>query len=646
MPRYLNVNLDGLILCESLGDGYSIKISWSTAFSNVKNNKILYNIYIGTGPSPDFTSEFFNYSPSFISIDGSTSATIIDLTPGQMYWFAVRAAEYDPLTFDPSVLPVVYNNLRAYPQSLLASNISATSTTIPLIDASAFPISGTVKLGGELIRYTSISGNSLLVPGGTGGTGTSITGHGSGSGNTGNGTISNLSIVGEGPTELWTVLCIGIQTDGYAVFEAVGSMSKKIFDGYGNYQLWLANGVVLNNGIISFAINKGVVPFVIGDKFTINVVGPTLGLMNGRGYNGTTANAHNTDGYDGYVYWDPNAILWPVEDEEQNTRVFECWNRFDINHFPYTVQDGYRQTIKDILTTDLTVSDAANANFPAYDFSGYHRTDPVLLLSGVCVGSYIGGQVGCVDGYSGVGMQLRGLNVQDVNQQRQEVQLSLTGEPVVLVRRRWTGTTCECMLPYNEYPEARCPKCLGTGIIVGWTQFFDPRRSDGRIMVRFDPTIDDLVPTDSGLEPQMSPTCWTLGTFTLKDRDFLVRFDQDGNEEFRYEVLNVTRNKLLFGLTGVQKFAAQRIRKTDALYQVPIFRDSSTMPRVIVTSTASSTGFPPHSHTIVVSEKITSISQINEITSVSQGHSHMIEGGIMIDPPPGQTIGHKHTFSL
>lgn len=534
MPRYLNVNIDGLIVCEAIGDGYGIKLSWSKAYQSVKNNKILYNIYIGIGPAPAFTSDFFNYSPAFVSIDKSTSATILDLSPGQMYWFSVRAAEYNPSIFNPASLPIAYNNLRVYPQSLLSSNISAISSLIPLVDATGFPTTGTVKIGGELINYSSISINNLV--------------------------LTNASLQ--------------------------------------------------------------------------------------RGYNGSISSMHNTDGYDGYVFWDPNAIFWPVEDEEQNTRVFECWNRFDVDNFPYTVQDGYRQTVKDILTTDLTVSDAANINFPAYDFSGYHRTDPVLLYSGVCVGSYIGGQVGCVDGYSGVGMQLRGLNIQDVNQQRQEVLLSLTGEPVVLVRRRWTGVTCQCMLPYNEYPEARCQKCLGTGIIVGWTQFFDPRRSDGRIMVRVDPTVDDLVPTDSGLESQMSPTCWTGGWVSLKDRDFIVRFDQNGNEEFRYEILNVTRNKMLFGLTGVEKFAAQRIRKTDSIYQVPIFPDSSKMPRIIMTSFNASAGFPSHQHSIVISENITSINQINEITSVAQGHSHIVENGVILDLPPGKTIGHTHTISI
>lgn len=519
MSYYLNVHIDGLIIAASKGDGYSINLKWATAYPTNRSNKILYNIYMNSDVAPIFTNTFFDQSPAFVSFDGSTTVDIVDLTPGTLYHFAVRAAEYNPLFFNPNVLPQAYSGLAVLPFSLLQSDITATSSLIPLIDTTGFPSTGTVKLGGELINYSSINGSNDLV-------------------------LTNVALQ--------------------------------------------------------------------------------------RGFNNSIANIHNTDGYDGYVFWDPNAIFWPVEQEEQNTRVFECWNRFDLEHFPFTIADGYRQKTKDILTTNLEVSDAMNTGFPIYDFSGYHRTDPVLLLSGACVGSYLGGQTGCSDGYNGVGLQLRGLNVQDANMQRQEVLLSTTGEPVCLVQRRWTGITCKCMLPYNEYPEARCNICFGTGIVVGWIQFFSPRRSDGKIMVRLDPSIDDLVAMDSGLESTLQPNVWTLPVPTIKDRDFIVRFDQDGNEEFRYEVLNVTRNKLFLDGTGAQKFVMQRIRKTDAIYQVPVTYDTSDFPTQITTSVNSSIGIPPHSHTLVISEHITSVSQINQITSVAAGHSHVVVNGIVL----------------
>ena len=516
----MNVNIDGLIEADSLGDGYSIKLIWAQAYPIIRSNKIGYNIYMSSDIAPTFPTDFFNHSPVFVSIDGSTSVVIVDLIPGQMYHFAVRAFEYNPLTFNPSVLPAAYSGLVTLPQSLLRINIGISDAIIPLVDVEQFPNNGTVKIGSELINYTSVDrpNNDLL--------------------------LSNPSLQ--------------------------------------------------------------------------------------RGFNGTVPEPHRTDGYDGYVFWDPNVIFWPVENEEQNTRVFQCWNRFDIDHYAFTMVDGYRQRLKDILTTDLSGSDATNLNFPAYDFSGYHRTDPVLLLNGTCVGSYLGGQMFCADGYNGVGQMLRGLSAQDQNLQRQEVLLSTTGEPCVLIRRQRTGITCNCMLPYNEYPQNRCKLCYGTGFVVGWIEFFYNRRSDGRIMVRFDPAVDDLLATDSGLESDMKPTCWVSGDISVKDRDMLVRFEPDEvNEEFRYEILNVTRNRLLLAQSGVQQFAVQRVRKTDPIYQIPLFLDSSMFPRTITTSIDGNVGIPPHSHTLVVSEKILSISQINQITSIDAGHSHTVRGGIV-----------------
>jgi hypothetical protein len=534
LPYYLNPNINGLLSANSNGDGYSITLKWATAYPTIPGNKIAYNIYGSSDIAPDFSTEFFNVSPILISLDGYTSVKIIDLTPGQPYHFAVRAAEYDPLFFDLHNLPSAYSNLYVYPQSPLAEDITTTSSIISLIDTSDFPqnSSGTVKIGSELINYSSISGNNLI--------------------------LTNISLQ--------------------------------------------------------------------------------------RGFNNTVVNIHNTDGYDGYVYWSPVVIFWPVQSEEQNTKVFECWNRFDINQYAFTITDGYKQITKDILTTDTSGSDAINTGFPAYDFSGYHRTDPALILSGACIGSYIGGQTGCADSNTGVGMQVRGISIQDANTQRQEVLLSLTGEPVCLVNREWTGITCYCMLPSSEYPDARCLNCMGTGIVLGWKQFFDPRRSDGRIMVRFDPTVDDLVSTDSGLESTLQPNCWTLTVPTLKDRDFIVRFDEIGNEEFRYEILNVTRNKTLLNNTGAQKFVAQRIRKTDIIYQVNVFRNTAQFPRTLTTGISNSLGIPSHSHTFVVNEG--SIVNMQQLTGVAAGHQHQIligqDGKLYVST----VVGHSHTLTF
>lgn len=173
-------------------------------------------------------------------------------------------------------------------------------------------------------------------------------------------------------------------------------------------------------------------------------------------------------------------------------------------------------------------------------------------------------------------------------------------------------------------------------------------------MVRFDPTVETVDPTESGLESNLKPNCWTMTVPTLHERDFIVRFDQAGNEEFRYEVLNVTRNKFILDNTGLQRFTLQRIRKTDIIYQVQVFENVNTNTdgsaginifRTLSTSIDMSVGFPPHTHILEVSDKIISPLQVNGITSIVQGHSHLVRGGILFDGseiPGEEGIGHTH----
>lgn len=539
MPYYLNPNITGITTANSDFNGTSITVKWAQAYPLIVSNRIAYNIYFNDLQEPDFTKTHFDDSTVFVSLDGYTSATISDLTPGTMYHFGVRALEYDPDVFDFASLPIVYGNLRMLPKTLLSSDISATDMLIPVVDTEDFPTSGIVKIGTELITYSSININENLV-----------------------------------------------------VVE--------------------------------------------------------------RGQGTTSPHSHSITGYDGYSTWDPYVILWPFVNEENNTRVFECQARFDTNKQKYLYTDGYHQKTVDLLNTDMTVSDELNLNFPSYDFNQYH-TDPRLVLSGKCIGSYIGGTRGCIDGYSG-SFIIRGVSPTVQNQQRQEVLLNTDGSPCILVRRQWTGVTCTCYIPSQEYPEGRCNKCFGTGMVVGWQQYFNTRRSDKKIMIRFDPTVETVDPTESGLESNLKPNCWTLTVPTIHERDFIVRFDQAGNEEFRYEVLNVTRNKFILDNNGLQRFSLQRIRKTDPIYMVPVYTSVNTNSdgssgsnifRTLSTSIEMSIGFPYHLHTIEVSDSIINPLQVNGITSIVQGHSHRVTNGILTDGSeiPGESgIGHIHTL--
>lgn len=539
MAYYLNQSINGIISAASDYNGTAITLKWAQAYPSTSSNKIAYNIYYSPEPEPDFPTDLFTQAPSFVVLDGTTSADIQDLTPGLMYHFGVRAAEYVASTFDLATLPIAHDNLRLIPSSLLSVDLLASDIVVQLIDSEGFPGAGTIKIGSELIRYSSISGNNLIVA--------------------------------------------------------------------------------------------------------------------QRGAGGVAAKEHLTDGYDGTYTFSPEASIWPFTTEEDNTRVFQCQSRFDLKRFPYLATDGYHQKITDLLNTDMTVSDVINQNFPPYDFSGYHSNTPQMILSGQCIGSYIGGVRGCIDGYSG-SFVIRGVSSVVQNQQRQEVLLNVDGEPVILLKRQWTGVTCTCYIPSQEYPSARCLRCYGSGIVVGWQQFYNPRRSDRKIMVRFDPTVETVDPTDSGLESNSKPNCWTMTVPTIHERDVIVRFDQAENEEFRYEVLNVTRNKFILDFQGLQRFSLQRIRKTDIIYQIPVLEAVNTNSdgtegvnifRTLSTSIEMSAGFPPHIHTVMVSDRIISPTQVNGITSIAQGHSHTVTAGIVEDGsniPEQQSIGHDHTL--
>lgn len=520
MPYYINPQIMGIQEVVANNDGYTVSVEWATAYPTLRTNKIGYFIYFS-----DDEEKLFYEGPKFFAKGKINKADIVDLIPGQRYWFAVRSVEYDT-SVDVTSLPKYSDNLYVIPATILARNIDDVVTTIPLMDVVGFPSYGVVRIGAELIRYTSID------------------------------TANNLLL---------------------------------------------------------FAV---------------------------RGYGGSAPTIHNTDGYDGVITRDPSVVYY-LGTEEKNNNSYQGQCRFDIDHYSYTVNDGYKQVTTDLLTADFTSSDESNVNFPTYDYTGYHRTDPIQLLNGECVGSYIGGEYYCADSTTGVGNVLRGMSVQEQNNQRQEMLLSVTGEPVVLLSRQRTGYRCKCFLPLAEHPDDRCQFCLGSGVETKWQQYFNPRRSDSRILIRFGPTEDSLKTTETGLESESFFDCWGLTVPTIKNRDIIVRFDQNDNEEYRYEVLGVNRNRMLQSLMGGQKFRLQRIRKTDPVYQIPVFRNTSKLPSKIYTSIASGPEILPHRHIITINENVVTVEDINQTTGIAASHSHFVRAGTL-----EETLGHSHTIII
>jgi hypothetical protein len=369
----------------------------------------------------------------------------------------------------------------------------------------------------------------------------------------------------------------------------------------------------------------------------------------GRGYQGTVAESH-TDGIPVILYWgreDGNTIIAQATPTFQKPNPALTWvkggccgpdgYRDGYDGYDADGYDGYyfyRQVKRDDITTDGSDNDNSG-DFPRFDYCGSYRgLSPARLWQGECIPSYFGGI------QQRDGTYVRETDVRDHMLQREELLLETTGEPFVLMRRLWTGVRCSCHMLRREHADQRCPVCYGTGFVNGYEQFFNPRRSDSRILVRVDPASEDLLIEDKGgLTPKYEPGSWTMAFPAVKDRDVLVRFNTDGTEEFRYEILDVTRVRAFFGQSGVQKFNMKRFHRTDIIYQFPVTRTTAPYPETIVTSISSGPGIPAHSHTIQLPHG-GSITSLIGSTSVDERHHHVIRKGKLVP-----VLGHTHSMT-
>jgi len=383
--------------------------------------------------------------------------------------------------------------------------------------------------------------------------------------------------------------------------------------------------------------------------------GNTLNVsVNGRGFNNTVARIHGMDGWDGnpalatslqWLFYRRGPSLWIGGDDPNFDKQMMCEVRFDYPHFPGNTT-GYNQVVEDIVDVDLEWSDTQQIGFPAYDYAGYHRQDPAMLIKGECIGSYQGGEMYCQDDENGVGQVLRGVSLQDRNNQRQEMITILTGRPCVLLQRQMTGITCKCMVTYQNSPDPLCEVCIGSGFVTGWVQYFFPRNSDGRLLVRFDPYKDTIRREAEGMDPEIQVVARALTVPTIKPRDILVKYELTGEEEFRYEVTGVTRNDTYLGNIGGQKLDLTRIRKTDPVYKIYVFSNTATMPTWIDTGTMIAepghsipTNLMNHSHRIRGNENARQTWA--QQTQVSAGHNHrviVLNGILTVEP----ILNHTH----
>src|SRR6266704_2282161 len=99
-PYYIPQNQSGIQLVNSLGTGNEIELFWYQAYIDNPTFKLAYNVYF---------------------LESSADGYL----------------------------------LKIYPETLLAANISAQSTIIPITDINSFPPMGIIQVGVELIKYSS-----------------------------------------------------------------------------------------------------------------------------------------------------------------------------------------------------------------------------------------------------------------------------------------------------------------------------------------------------------------------------------------------------------------------------------------------------------------------------------------------------------
>lgn len=238
--------------------------------------------------------------------------------------------------------------------------------------------------------------------------------------------------------------------------------------------------------------------------------------------------------------------------------------------------DGERNQPVDNLSEDHSIQEDDMDGAPEYNYCGFRNTDYVALYSGTfCGGTYQGNTA---FGQGG------GINLFNESNARNELLLGLTGEPFVLLARKWTGKTCVRLSNRNEHPHARCSLCYGTHYTGGYDRYINTRRirpaeenPNGFIMCRVSPYNDELsLIEDRGLsQEQTDVEVWTTALPTVQQRDILVRYVLDFEtgillEEFRYEVIRVNRDRLLFSKDATQKITLKRLNKTDEVYKYPI----------------------------------------------------------------------------
>src|SRR5690606_33447256 len=150
-PYYANPRFKGIKFVSSKGDGNTIVLEWNKAYTKSNNYKICYNIYYST-----IYEDVFTEGVKYVCIDQhTTNAELTGFEPGQVYYFAVRPAEYDPSFMNLNDLDGPSDKIKIYTSGILDSDISDEDLYIPVKNISEWPNYGIIKIGVELIKYSN-----------------------------------------------------------------------------------------------------------------------------------------------------------------------------------------------------------------------------------------------------------------------------------------------------------------------------------------------------------------------------------------------------------------------------------------------------------------------------------------------------------
>lgn len=140
----------GLVAALDEGTGTEVELNWKQAYPYDEDNIVFYNVYFA-----EKRADVFDGYPDFMAQD--TTITIGGISPGNQLFFGVRVAEYDSNLFTITGLQHAGPDLFYYPDAYVDGYFSATDLSISSSSVSGFPNFGILRIGDELIAYSSKS---------------------------------------------------------------------------------------------------------------------------------------------------------------------------------------------------------------------------------------------------------------------------------------------------------------------------------------------------------------------------------------------------------------------------------------------------------------------------------------------------------